>query len=94
MDRFKVGYHTGDAQALRNRYVSAYGPKQEVILWAMFESSSPLGMLLRRTPLHQAGGFHPLPCKAGLHAEVSWDSEGDIAASLKACIRVPAAGIC
>ena len=42
MDRFKVGYHTGDAQALRNRYVSAYGPKQEVILWAMFESSSPL----------------------------------------------------
>ena len=42
MDRFKVGYHTGDAQALRNRYVSAYGPDQEVILWAMFESSAPL----------------------------------------------------
>ena len=42
MDRFKVGYHTGDAQALRNRYVSAYGPDQEVILWAMFETSAPL----------------------------------------------------
>ena len=42
MNRFKIGYHTGDAQALRNRYVSAYGPDQEVILWAMFESSAPL----------------------------------------------------
>ena len=42
MDRFKVGYHIGDAQALRARYVSAYGPEQEVILWAMFENSIPL----------------------------------------------------
>ena len=42
MNRFKVGYHTGDAQALRARYVSAYGPEQEVKLWAMFESSVPL----------------------------------------------------
>ena len=38
MDRYRVGYHTGDAQALRNRYISAYGP----ILWAMYEYSVPL----------------------------------------------------
>lgn len=64
MDRFKVGYHTGDAQALRNRYVSAYGPDQEVILWFMFESSVPL---IIETLVHTA--LRPWHCGGELFLE-------------------------